>query len=146
MIIGEKDSGKTGICAELIGIRKKFYNRYPRKFKNKIVGVIINNKNCLIVSEGDNEECIKNVHGHYLREAKKDLEKSNDSKKTSNDIDYLIITVRSKSPDLVDFAKTEFIKDDPNPIEIKTKKATQENFSISNEFYNKAQDVYAKII
>ncbi|WP_375180572.1 hypothetical protein [Enterococcus rotai] len=139
MITGEKDSGKTSICAELIGIRKKFYNRYPRKFKNKIAGVVVNEKNCVIVSEGDDERCIKNVRT-YLKEAEQDLVNS-----CNKNIDYLIVTVRSKSPDLVNFAKKELFEFDSQPIEIKTTKSTDEDFSISKEYWNKGKEIKSNI-
>lgn len=141
IISGQENSGKTSICNEVIGVRNVILNKHPRKTKNKICVVNINGKNCLIVSEGDNRDCIDNIK-HYYDEA-------NDAAEVSY-IDVLIVTARvTKDRNLVEYAETTLRDIDPTIeiSEIKTSKRnkTTPDFSISKEFYEKGMEVIDKI-
>ncbi|WIR74283.1 hypothetical protein [Lactiplantibacillus plantarum] len=134
IIEGKNDSGKTGICNELIGVEKTIVNLRPGKYKNKICLVKINNKNCLIVSEGDNEACIENIKDYYE-------ELINNYNKT---VDFLIVTARTNTKkDLVAKAKSilRAIDSTIKIHEFQTSKSKNPNFSISKEIYKQGQKI-----
>lgn len=114
IIQGPPNSGKTGICSELIGIRSKPFS-IPNKPKNQIAATYLNDSKTtypnfkisptvpkqgrfsLIVSEGDNTKCIDNIflpytdpkgtiHPSYIDQC--------NIKTTHTPLDYLIVTVR----------------------------------------------------
>ncbi|WP_428958026.1 GTPase [Levilactobacillus brevis] len=141
IISGKENSGKTSICNELIGVRHVIFNNHPRKTKNKICVVNINGKNCLIVSEGDNSDCIDNIKLYY-----------NEAKETAKvtSIDVLIVTARvTKDRKLVEQAKTILKGIDPaikiSEIETSKRNETTPDFSISKEFYDQGKKVIKKI-
>lgn len=138
IIKGPNNTGKTGICNELIGTRDGILNLRPRKSKNKICVVEIDGYMCLIVSEGDNLSCIENIKDYVAKVIEQGIS-----------LDILIITVRDVKDSKLYYKAIDILnslsKSKDSDIEIvNTKKLIGEDASVSYEYYEKAKEVRTK--
>ena len=163
IIQGPSNTGKTGVCTELIGIRHKpFFIK--NKHKNQIAAVYLKDKNtnypnfvisktippqgkfCLVVSEGDSTRCIDNIflpytdpkgnrHNSYIEQC---------NIRTSNTpIDYLIVTIRDTVQNKILNTLTKHSKTFGHNIvgTVHTQYLTNQSASLCTYYIDKAIDV-----